>query len=385
MIGSNKPDHDQAIDPAMPILIFISMNFRLILRITWLSVLLGPLSGHADAVASPAATATQVRMRTVFDWQIQHLWSTAQPVEHRWGTRGWVHGAFLTGVMEAYRATSDTAYVDYAIAMAERNSWQLGPRLEHADDYIVGQTYLELHLLHPDAAPIAATQARVDELIAAQPAACKIWWWCDALYMAPPTFAKLAQVTGDPHYLDVMDRWYWETYAALFDPAEHLFYRDERFVNPADGNKVFWSRGNGWVLAGLARMLDVLPADHPSRGRYVDLFKQMAARMVQLQPADGLWRANLLQPEAAHGEASGSAFFCYALAWGINHNFLPAADFRPAVDRAWTALIACVGDDGRLGWVQPIGSAPDAYDATTWQEYGSGAFLAAGAQMLQLP
>jgi unsaturated rhamnogalacturonyl hydrolase len=327
---------------------------------------------------------TPAVMRRVFDWQAAHPWSAPHPVTSSEGNRGWVQGAFLTGVMEAWRATNDEAYLNYARATAEANGWQPGPRPRHADDHIVGQTYLELYELVPAPEKIAGIQAVLDQIVAAPVAGREFWSWCDALYMSPPTFAKLARVTHDHRYLDAMDGYYWDTYLALYDPAERLFYRDKRFVFPADGPKIFWSRGNGWVIAGLARLLDVLPADHPSRPRYVALFQAMAARLVALQPADGLWRSNLLHPEDQHGEVSGSAFFCYALAWGINHGILPPENYRPAVDRTWTALLGCVVADGRLGWVQPIGAAPGAYDSTTWQEYGSGAFLAAGSQVMQL-
>lgn len=323
-------------------------------------------------------------MRKVFDWQVAHRTTANNPAGDRWGGRGWVHGAFLTGVMEAYRATSDSAYVDYARAQAVANQWLPGARPQHADDHIVGQTYLELHALAPVDGDIRAIQQTMDKLVAEPIAGRKLWWWCDALYMAPPTLAKLAQATGDKKYLEALERWYWDAYAFLYDPAEALFYRDERYVFPREGPKVFWSRGNGWVFAGLARLLDALPADYPTRPKYIALFQAMAAKIAAVQPADGLWRANLLSEAGAHGEASGSGFFCYGLAWGINRGILPAGKYRPAVDRAWTALLGCVDAEGRLGWVQPIGFAPDHYDATTYQEYGAGAFLAAGSQVMKL-
>jgi len=347
----------------------------------WLVLVLGlsiGISLRADVEATTAA------MRRVFDWQMAHPTSAQYPVDDARGNRGWVQGAFLTGVMEAYRATSDAAYVEYAKRIAEANGWQLGPRVEHADDHIVGQTYLELNALAPNPAHVAATKEVLNQLLEKTISGRELWWWCDALYMSPPTLAKLAQATGDRKYLEAMDRWYWDSYEFLFDPAEALFYRDERYLFPREGPKIFWSRGNGWVFAGLARLIDALPTDYPLRPKYVALYQAMAAKLVAVQPADGLWRANLLDPRAPHGEASGSAFFCYALAWGINHGLLPAEKYRPAVDRTWQALLACVDPEGRLGWVQPIGFAPDHYDATTYQEYGAGAFLAAGAQVMKL-
>lgn len=341
-----------------------------------------PLSAAPDA--NPAESDTRALMRRVFEWQVANPWSAQYAVDDPHGNRGWVQGAFLTGVMEAYRATGDQAYVGYARTRADANDWKLGPRPTHADDHVVAQTYLELLELVPDAKRLADLQAGFSTVMNEGMKGRELWWWCDALFMAPPALAKLAKATGDVRYLQAMDRWYWDATDAWYDPEEHLFYRDARFVAPKDGKKVFWSRGNGWVFGGLARLLDVLPQDHPSRPRYESLFRAMAKRLVALQPGDGLWRADLLRPADQHGEASGSAFHCYGLAWGINRGLLPKEEYRPAVDRAWRALVACVQESGKLGWVQPIGYAPDAYDANTAQEYGAGAFLAAGGQILQL-
>ena len=339
----------------------------------------------APAALRAADESTAAVMRRVFDWQVAHPWSTQQPLTHHHGNRGWVQGAFLTGVMEAYRATGDDAYRHYAEATADANGWQPGARPRHADDHVGGQTYLELYELAPAPHKLEPIKTMLDDLVAAPGAGRELWWWCDALYMCPPTLAKLARITGERRYLDTMDALYWDSYLAFYDPAENLFYRDQRYVFPAEGKKIFWSRGNGWVLAGLARLLDVMPADYPTRPRYVALFQAMAARLVALQPQDGLWRSNLLYPEDQHGEASGSGFFCYALAWGLNHGVLTEAKYRDAVDRTWTALLGCVNPDGLFGWVQPIGHAPGDYDATSSQEYGAGAFLAAGSQVMKLP
>jgi unsaturated rhamnogalacturonyl hydrolase len=349
-----------------------------------LLLLLAFIACAASPVRGMDPADIRAHMRRVFEWQVQHPWSEQHPLDHRWGNRGWVQGAFLTGVMEAYRATGDETYLDYARRRATENHWLLGGRWRHADDHIGGQTYVELHLLAPAASPLEVTREVVDRFVQLTEPGREVWSWCDALYMSPPLLTKLARVTGDPTYLGVLDRWYWDIHDALYDEEERLFYRDSRFLAPADGRKIFWSRGNGWVLAGLARLLDDLPPEHATRTRYEALFRVMAERVVQLQPNDGLWRADLLRPMEAHGESSGSAFFAYALAWGIRQELLPEAAYRPAVEHAWHALVGCVDEDGKLGWVQPIGYAPDAYDATTAQEYGAGAFLAAGAHLLPL-
>jgi rhamnogalacturonyl hydrolase YesR len=139
-------------------------------------------------------------------------------------------------------------------------------------------------------------------------------------------------------------------------------------------------------MGGLVRILKELPKDYPVRPFYEQLFKDMAAKVISIQQADGLWRASLLDPDSyPGGEVSGSGFFCYALAWGINNKLLDKSTYKPVVEKAWIALNGCVNDEGRIGWVQPIGADPRKnFTADSWEVYGTGAFLLAGSEVIKL-
>jgi rhamnogalacturonyl hydrolase YesR len=166
-----------------------------------------------------------------------------------------------------------------------------------------------------------------------------------------------------------------------------LFYRDKSFFNAheANGSKVFWARGNGWVFAGLARVLAEMPADYPARPRYVAQFREMAEAIASLQGTDGLWRAGLLD-QAAYSlpENSGSAFNAYGFAYGIHSGILDREKYLPVVEKAWQGLLSHVYEDGRLGCIQPVGAAPGAFTATSSYVYGTGAFLLAGSEIYRL-
>jgi rhamnogalacturonyl hydrolase YesR len=185
-----------------------------------------------------------------------------------------------------------------------------------------------------------------------------------------------------------------QSYRLLYNKEEKLFARDASYLVDANGNgkresngkKVFWSRGNGWVMAGLVRLLKEMPADHPTRAFYISLFKDMSERLLSLQQEDGLWRTSLLDPAAyAGGEGSGTAFNCYALAWGVNNKILDKKLFLPAVKAAWTGLNTLLTPEGKVGWVQPIGADPRRnFNAESWESYGAGAFLLAGSEVIKL-
>ena len=184
-----------------------------------------------------------------------------------------------------------------------------------------------------------------------------------------------------------MDREWQLTTEHLYDRGEHLFFRDSGYFDKreANGKKVFWSRGNGWVLAGTVNVLKALPKDDPRRTRYLLLYREMSARVAGLQQGDGLWHSGLLDQGAyALPEISGSAFFTYALAWGINEGVLDRATYLPVVERAWAGMLGHVYADGRLGCIQPVGAAPGAFGPSASYVYGVGAFLLAGSELDRL-
>ncbi|MCU0749104.1 MAG: glycoside hydrolase family 88 protein [Akkermansiaceae bacterium] len=213
------------------------------------------------------------------------------------------------------------------------------------------------------------------------------WTWCDAVYMAPPTLARLHSATGDRKYLDFLDAEFQFTYDHLYDRQEKLFFRDATFFEKKtpNGRKTFWSRGNGWVYGGLALMLDHLPENHPKRGFYETLFKEMTTAILAAQQPDGLWRPSLLDPlEVPEGETSGSGFFTYGLAWGVHKGLLDRETHLPIITRAWNGLLTRIHADGLVGYVQPVGAAPDHLEAGSTQDYGTGAFLLAGSEILRM-
>ncbi len=342
--------------------------------------------GPIVPVRDPAAIVAL--LERVADWQL--AWPDKRRATH------WTRATGYLGIMAVSRVSKKPDYEKAMLAMGEANQWNLGPPVYHADDHIVGQTYLELYARHRDPRMLAPMRAVFDGILAAPkntpmehkgPARSDRWTWCDALFMAPPAWAGLTTLTGDQRYLDFMLSEWKIADDYLYDKEERLYYRDSRFftVKERSGAKLFWGRGNGWVLAAFARILPLIPAKHPERPALVARFQEFAARVVALQPEDGLWRSSMLDTERyTVGETSGAALFCYGLAWGVNAGLLDRATYAPAALRAWDALAAHVQPDGMLIHVQPVGHRPFRFDLDTTEVYGSGAFLMAGVQIHHL-
>ncbi len=327
-------------------------------------------------------------MKRVFDWQRSHFtdcWYQPDGKRREIEPNGWIRSAFYAGVMGAWRATQDDDYLQAALTWAQTNRWQPGARPRHADDHCCAQTYADLYFLDPQPERIAPFRRTIDAMLADPKPGRVDWWWCDALFMAPPALARLSVAAEEPSYLDFMNTLWWDVVDYLYDPHIHLFYRDADYL-PGSGREVFWSRGNGWVMAGIVRVLDFMPEAYPDRARYIQLLQVMAEAVAGCQsPVDSLWRVNLLAPDHyPTPETSGSGFFCYALARGINRGWLDRGEYLPVVERAWQGLTSAVLDSGQLGWVQKVGKSPDDVRREDSMDYGSGAFLLAGSEMLPL-
>lgn len=364
--------------------------------LTFLAAAAFAAASHAADLPSSAAILADAER--VADWQILHLARLDYVDLYREETEnptGWVQGTLFLGLTKLADRSGETRYADVILRHDQMTDWSLSGPAEHADYQLIGQTYFWDYGRSNDPRALSAILHRFDQVIAEHPdnpldfggepipkfgKPCqKRWCWSDALFMAPATWATASQITGDPRYLAYADQEMWATVQKLYDPQEHLFYRDTTQMK----NHVFWSRGNGWVLAGLARFLDALPANHPSRARYEALFKEMARRVMALQMPGGTWSPSLLNAQDAPPETSGTALFVYGLAWGVNHGLLDRDGTMPTLVRGWSALHGAIQPDGRLGWVQRIGYAPDKVAADDTQLYGTGALLLAGVELSQ--
>jgi unsaturated rhamnogalacturonyl hydrolase len=338
----------------------------------------GPLASDLSAKLDRADIERV--MRKVADWQLKDA-------KGRFNQQ-WTYAALYDGLLATSRAIGDPKYSDAVTKISEGFEWKLlDTRFPHADDQAIGQAYLDLYRLKREPVRMAATKEIMDRLGGEPVVASKpTWWWCDALFMAPPVLVRMYAITGDSKYLETLDRNWQVTSDLLYSPAEHLFFRDARYLTQKEknGKPLFWARGNGWVLGGLVNVLQFMPKNYPTRDRYVAQFREMATRIAQLQTADGLWKTGLLDPDAyMASEVSGSAFFTYAIAWGINEGILDRKTFRPVVERSWAGMVKHIYADGRLGAIQPIGAAPDSFTPSSSYVYGVGGFLLAGSELME--
>jgi rhamnogalacturonyl hydrolase YesR len=352
----------------------------------------------------PRASAILADTRRVADWQLANRsnWATMPAARKSvQNPRDWQQATFWVALTEL--AKRDKKYAKPLLDLGREQGWKLGDKPFHADDQLIAQAWIWASKNGGGKAAIAPARAYFDHVLANRPAiglefvphapgkgtsdCTDRWCWCDAIFMAPPTLLQMSKATGDKRYADFAHEEFKATTDYLYDPAEKLYFRDSRFFDMRDakGRKLFWSRGNGWVMGGLVRMLQTMDRKDPKRPYYEGLFKEMAAKLLTLQKPDGYWSPSLLDTDpGTPTETSGTAFFTYAFAWGVDTGLLDRAAYEPAAIRGWNAVVRGVQGDGMLGWVQQVGDRPDSVSAKETQFYGSGAYLLAGSAMYDL-
>ena len=302
----------------------------------------------------------------------------------------WQNATFHVGNLALVRTTGQSNHK--TLPWAQANKYLLpfeANRPFFADNEAAGEPYFDLWTyFHPELPLLNDLRKRITDEVASVQAGHKNYWnYVDALNMAMPSFARLGLVDQNPSILDAMQTLFHYTEKeaggrGLFNEFTGLWYRDARFV----GTGTFWSRGNGWALAALTKVLQVLPATDPRRPEYLRVFKRMAFTLSMVQRPDGFWNSSLLNPRDHGGpESSGTSFFAYGIGWGINAGILDARWYRPVVDRAWTALSTkALQPNGLVGYVQTVGDRPGTAKVTDTTAYGVGAFLLAGQQVAKL-
>lgn len=352
--------------------------------------------------ASAARTTEAQTVRQAIDKVNTHWQATHNPEHNAF----WDEAAYHTGNMEAYKLTGKPEFLEYSLKWAEHNDWKGAKGTDRSkwkynygedDDHVLFgdwqicfQTYADLYNMLPDDRRIRRAREVMEyEMSTPQN---DYWWWADGLYMVMPVMTKLHNITGNKKYLDKLYEYILKSDSIMYDNETGLYFRDGKYIYPkhksVNGKKDFWARGDGWVLAGLAKVLADVPADWKHRPFFLDKYRRMADAVVALQQPEGYWTRSMADPEHAPGpETSGTAFFTYGLFWGINHGILKDPKYLEAALKGWNYLYkTALQKDGSIGYVQPIGEKAipgQVVDKNSTSNFGTGAWLLAASEYVR--
>ena len=355
--------------------------------LTILTVFMVCLNIQAQSIYSQEGI--KMIMDKVNTYQFNHPWAEFDD--------NWIRGTYYAGVMACYLATGDVSYLNQSEDICNSLNWTLptvppSPSSSGCNLLTMGQTMIQCNMVNPKRYKIRSIIDHLEDpnLVKNALSNPDKWYWeggvryVDGLFTGPPTLAMLYSVTKNEKYLQWMEAHFWDVYGKLYDTDENLFFRDKTMFSKrtASGKKVIWSRGNGWAIAGLVRILEYLPMDHGSYKRYELLLKRMAKTLKEKQSAEGFWYPNLADPDDAPvKETSGTCFITYALAYGINNRILDKKEYLPVVKKAWKSLTDAVSEEGKVQWGQLVGDRPQNVSKDDSHEYVSGAFLLAASEM----
>jgi unsaturated rhamnogalacturonyl hydrolase len=379
------------------------MNVKKSLLILITSISLTVVSCKSTAVKQESAVKQSKEDVIAIIDKVNNRWQETHPEP---GNSFWHVSAYHTGNMEAYKVTQNKKYLDYSLAWAEKNQWigaksndksewkyNCGENDKHVlfgDWQICFQTYIDLYNLTGKNDPQKIARAREVMEYQMSTTANDYWWWVDGLYMVMPVMTKLYNVTGNEMYLEKLHSYLKYADSIMYDNEAKLYFRDTKYIYPkhksTNGKKDFWARGDGWIFAGYAKIIQDLPKTAKHRDEYINRFKAMAKALADAQQKEGYWTRSILDPEHAPGpETSGTAFFTYSFLWGINNGILDKKTYSPVVEKSWNYLTKfALQADGTVGYVQPIGEKAipgQVVDKNSTADFGVGAFLLAASEM----
>lgn len=343
-------------------------------------------------------------MQLVANWQIENFkYSTEGSAGylHDYGIDAWTNATLYYGMSQWATIAKDSIYYNWLLDIGNKSGWAIPEnfkdnkyyQLYHADELCIGRFYIEMYKVFKESKMIQSTQERLDWIISNPPNTTptyrnkQSWTWIDAVFMAAPVYIEMSNITGDPKYTDFMYNQFMNTYNSLYNKKEKLFYRDSSYITKkeANGKDIFWGRGNGWMAAAIADILKTLPKTSSYRAFFENLYKDYIPSLISTMDQENYWHASLLDHKSYPvPETSATTLIAYSIAYGIENELLPVSEYMPILNNIWLKLKTFISNDGKLGYVQPIGADPKNVTADMTAVYGVGAYLMGGTEIYKM-
>ena len=222
------------------------------------------------------------------------------------------------------------------------------PVPNHVDNTVFGSVPLELYMLTKNqkylnlgksmadrqwAAPEGTAVAPEAQVLFNKGFTSQTRMWIDDMYMITAVQIQAYRATSDQKYINRAAR-EMVLYLDSLQRPNGLFYH-------APDVPFFWSRGNGWMTAGMSELLSSLPKDNPNRPRIMQGYKKMMASLLKYQTENGTWRQLIDEPDS-WCETSGTGMFAFAMITGVKNGWLDKNIYGAAARKAWLGLISYI-------------------------------------------
>jgi hypothetical protein len=163
--------------------------------------------------------------------------------------------------------------------------------------------------------------------------------WSDSLFMDVPILAMAGTLTGERRYFDMAAR-----HVAFM---QQIVRRPDGLYRHQASAEAAWGRGNAFPALGLALTLSQFPEGHADYPRLLSTYRTHMAALARFQDENGMWR-NVIDRPGAYPEYSATAMIAIAMLRGIRNGWIDRKTYEPLVQKAWKAILARTGADGRL-------------------------------------
>jgi hypothetical protein len=163
--------------------------------------------------------------------------------------------------------------------------------------------------------------------------------WSDSLFMDVPILAMAGALTGEKRYFDMAAR-----HVAFM---QQIVLRPDGLYRHQASTDAAWGRGNAFPALGLALTLSQFPKEHADYSRLLASYRAHMAALARFQDENGMWR-NVIDRPGAYPEYSATSMIATAMLRGIRNGWIDRETYEPLVEKAWKAILARTGADGRL-------------------------------------
>lgn len=162
--------------------------------------------------------------------------------------------------------------------------------------------------------------------------------WVDSLMMFSVFPAIYASENGDKELLDIAARQPSLYAKYMMDKDDNLWYHSYwfKFATHYPKNKVYWGRGNAWVISALPKILDRI-GGHPERQNILEILEKTSAALLKCQRKDGAFDTVLQKPGKTYRELSATALIADGWLHSVRTGYLPESYLEPAL-KAYKAV-----------------------------------------------
>ena len=162
--------------------------------------------------------------------------------------------------------------------------------------------------------------------------------WIDSVMMFSVFTSIYARENRDEEMLAFAARQPKQYASMMWNETDHLWAHSYwvKCRKAFPQRRLYWGRGNGWVICGFPMILDRIGLEHPEAEEIIAIYRQTSEALLKCQNPDGTFNTLLQYP--SYRELSATALISAGWLHGIQKGYLDERFREPAM-RAFRACV----------------------------------------------